>query len=59
MNSISEGAQLKSLAEKCGTHEKELTDISIFMNDEFSHLTQNLNTQLNIVDSDISVTMTF
>lgn len=55
MNSISEGAQLKSLAEKCGNHEKELTDISNFMNNELSHLTQNLNTQLEVVNSDISV----
>lgn len=55
MNSFSEEAQLKSLAEKCGYHKKELTDISNFMNNELSHLTQNLKTQLDIVDSDISV----
>lgn len=59
MNSISEGAELKSLAEKCGNHEKELAEISNFMNNELCHLTQNLNTQLDIVDSDISVTITF
>lgn len=55
MNSISDGAQLKSLAENCGNHKRELTDISISMNKELSHLTQNLNTQLYIVDGDISV----
>lgn len=55
MNSISDGAQLKSLAEKCDNHEKELVDISTSMNSEFNHLTQNLNTQIKIIDNDISV----
>lgn len=55
VNSLSDGAQLKLLAEQCGDHKKELTDISISTNKELNHLTQKLNMEIDLVDSDISV----
>lgn len=59
MNIISDGAQLKELAEKCGNNEKELSQISITMNKEFDYLTQNMKTQMKTVDDNILVKFEF
>lgn len=55
MNTISNGAQLKELAGKCGTNEKELSQISVSMNKEFNNLTQEIYAQVEIVDESILV----
>jgi len=55
MNTISNGADLKELADKCNNNEKELAQISVSMNKELNQLTQQINTKLEIVDVNILV----
>lgn len=56
MKTIADGAQLKNLAEKCGSGEKELAQFSISMNKELNNLTEAINTQIETVDDQILVT---
>lgn len=55
MNTISDGAQLNKLADNCGNHEKILEEIEISMNKELNNLSQNINSQLEIVNDNILV----
>jgi len=59
MNTISDGAHLKELAGKCGNNQNELSLISISMNKKLNNLTEKINTQIDIVDNNISVTYSF
>lgn len=55
MTTISNGAQLNELAIKCSNSKNELAQISISLNNENKHLTQNLNTQLETANENIMV----
>lgn len=55
MNTISDGAQLKQLAEQCSNNKKELSQISISINKELNHLTQQVKAQVDTTDDNIMV----
>lgn len=55
MSTISDGAQLNTLAGNCSNHEKELEDIENSMNKELNHLTENISAQVEIVNDNILV----
>lgn len=55
MNSITDGAQLKTLSEKCGNNKDELTQISTVINKELNHLTQEIKTHIGTADDNIFV----
>lgn len=55
MNTISNGAQLQQLVEKCSDNNKELSQISISMNKELNHLSQQVKTQVETTDDKIMV----
>jgi len=59
MTTISDGAQLKELAEKCGKNEKELSQISVSMNNKLNNLTEEINAQVEIADDNILVIYLF
>jgi len=55
MNTITDGAQLKKLSEKCSNNKDELTKISTVMNKELSHLTQGIKTNVETANDDVLV----
>ncbi|KAL5244371.1 hypothetical protein ACI65C_011781 [Semiaphis heraclei] len=53
MNTITDGAQLKTLSEKCGNNKDELTKISSVINKELNHLTQEIKIHIETADDNI------
>ncbi|XP_022161919.1 kinesin-like protein KIF11 [Myzus persicae] len=53
MNTISDGAQLKTLSEKCSSNKDELTKISTTINKELNHLTQEIKTHVETANDNI------
>ncbi|XP_026810983.1 kinesin-like protein KIF11-B [Rhopalosiphum maidis] len=53
MNTITNGAQLKKLSEKCINNKDELTKISTVMNKELSHLTRGIKTHVETANDDV------
>jgi len=56
MNTIADGAQLKTLSEKCSNNKDELTKISTTINKELNHLTQEIKTHVETTNDNILVT---
>jgi len=55
MNTITDGAQLKTLSEKCSNNKDELTKMSTVMNKEFNHLTQEIKSHVETANDNILV----
>jgi len=55
MNTITDGAQLKTLSEKCSNNKNELTQLSTVINNELNHLTQEIKTHLETANDNILV----
>lgn len=55
MNTITDGAQLKTLSEKCNNNKDELTQLSTVINKELNHLTQEIKTHLETANDNILV----
>lgn len=55
MNTITDGAQLKTLSEKCSSNKDELTTISTVINKELNHLTQEIKTHVEAANDNILV----
>lgn len=53
MNTITDGAQLKTLSEKCSNNKNELTKISTVINKELNHLTQEIKTHVETVHDNV------
>ncbi|XP_025204037.1 kinesin-like protein KIF11 [Melanaphis sacchari] len=53
MNTITNGAQLKSLSEKCSNNKDELTKISTVLNKELNHLTQEIKTHVETANDNV------
>lgn len=56
MNTITDGAQLKTLSEKCSNNKDELTKISTVINKELNYLTQEIKTHVETANDNILVT---
>jgi len=55
INTITDGAQLKTLSEKCSNNKDELTKISTVINKELNHLTQEIKTHVETANDNILV----
>jgi len=55
MNTITDGAQLKTLSEKCSNNKNELTKISTVINKELNHLTQEIKTHVETANDNVLV----
>ncbi|XP_027847145.2 kinesin-like protein KIF11 [Aphis gossypii] len=53
MNTITDGAQLRTLSEKCSNNKDELTKISTVINKELNHLTQEIKTHVETANDDV------
>lgn len=53
MNTITDGAQLKTLSEKCSNNKNELTKISTVINKELNHLTQEIKTHVETAHDNV------
>ncbi|KAF0763630.1 kinesin-like protein KIF11 [Aphis craccivora] len=53
MNTITDGAQLKTLSEKCSNNKNELTKISTVINKELNHLTQEIKTHVETANDNV------
>jgi len=55
MNTITDGAQLKPLSEKCGNNKNELEKISTIINKELNNLTQEIKTHVLTANDNVLV----
>lgn len=55
MNTIADGAQLKTLSEKSRNNKDELTKISTVINKELNHLTQEIKTHIETANDNVLV----